>query len=108
MTKPWEQEWRVENDTHDTAPEIHGPDGLVASVKRRRVHVGGGNGKTLHEEATQKATLIAAAPDMARALRDALSVLHRAEDVLEMGQVRGLRDACETVEAALRKAGVIP
>lgn len=94
MTKPWESNLFVAPCNHNDYCLSEDGDRMVAIFRR--------------QEAEEWKAFLVAAPNMARALRDALSVLHRAEDVLEMGQVRGLRDACETVEAALRKAGMIP
>lgn len=95
MKKPHEQEWKVEQESPSHQPYVTGPDGRVATIQVRY--------KTTGKYATPQMTtaraeadVIAAAPDMARALLLALENDHTGHDAPR-----------EVIEAALRKAGVL-
>lgn len=83
--KPWEQEWAVDHD-------------YAVLCEQRKVRARVYTDELTREEAKADAKLIAAAPDMARAL---LAVLETYGD--DSG-----RAALEFAREALRKAGVLP
>lgn len=114
MTKPWEEMWKVHVESATT---IEGPNGTVAKVAVR-YRTEGKWSVPQHADARREAGLIAAAPDMARALSaivsgtlasiapvfGALSI----DEVVERGQpVSITTKELGDVVAALRKAGVI-
>lgn len=112
MKKPHEQEWKVEQSSASSKTEVVGADGTpVARVSVTYVDKGAFREADM-DTATAKANLIAAAPDMARAL-----LAHGTEDVrgvwhsrkcIAMGREALCSDECRMDRAALRKAGVLP
>lgn len=98
MTKPHEQEWKVEQSSMSSKTEVVGPDVSICRVNVTYSSKGSYMTADM-DDATAKANLIAAAPDMARALLTVREVLGGGGDVEEMMTVIG---------AALRKAGVLP
>jgi len=94
--KPWEEEWRQEGASY---VERRMDTSTVANVMA----------STDLQENASVVRLVAAAPDMARAL---LAVLEQVEYIPRSYTLRGapranIKDACRQVRAALAKAGVL-
>jgi len=109
MTKPWEQEWKVSSGTGWA---------VVDGDREQVCHCWTGSGTA--EAADARTALIAAAPDMARALMALLPHPDEAgpnppahireclEWRLRHGLITECATGCQEVMDALRKAGVLP
>jgi NAD(P)H-flavin reductase len=94
--KPWEQEWKVVEESDD---EVETVDGAYVIAKTY--------GAT--EARADRAVFIAAAPAMARALRAFLSEGGHTPECGNLGGTdSGCSQDCRDGRAALKRAGVLP
>ena len=107
MTKPHEKNWTLEQSG---VIRIDDATTLTCHIAPWRLpRVPELDDWEMAEKVSGEVTaLVIAAPDMARALMDALDVLGKAQDALEDSPIRGLADARDAAEDALRKAKVLP
>lgn len=120
--KPWEQEWRTDDDGYMPSVYTDASDytgGVIAEVVvRQKTAKSAGD---IRDSRLNAARFIAAAPDMVRALLEVASedeslsvdgvpcwcTRHGRERMRDTGIIRH-EGFCDRARAALRKAGVLP
>lgn len=107
MKKPHEQEWMVSQSDLSSKTEVQTDEGVLVARVNVTYDKKGAYMMANMADAKMKADLLAAAPDMARAL---LAQGHHTMDgwhthaCIESDH----NDTCEVARAAIKKAGVLP
>jgi hypothetical protein len=112
MKKPHEQEWKPTRDSSASRPKVCDADGLCIATVTVHYKIKGRWNVPQHASADVTAALIAAAPDMARALMEVSPIVDGvAHSPLcgthGLGVPKRCHHTCQIVHDALRKACVL-